>query len=365
VDNKHFLPSKVLTYLRRLELEFERANKAILLQIIRSCRVYVREETDYDNWNGGTYGHDAVLFLPEDVMKKVSLASQAALQEEILTALNECAKGVNNEHFRAVQFEMADERDTEFQRAVPLSSRPQTDPDTLAIWKPRRLRLFITHRDEYKRQANSLARALEDYGISAFVAHDTIGAMEDWKKEILKGLETMEVMLAFLTDDFDRSTFCNQEIGYALGRRVPIIPLKLQKADPPGFINSDQALRGSIDHAADSAPEVYKLLVEKLGQRTRLQPLLIELFTKSSSWAEANARFDRLDQHVNRLTDEEENIIVEAFNSNNQLYDSFYLNRGRMVAFMNRVTDRQYRLASGKLSTRPVKAKVSEDEIPF
>lgn len=57
--------------------------------------------------------------------------------------------------------------------------------------------------------------------------------------------------------------------------------------------------------------------------------------------------------------------IVEAFNSNNQLYDSFYLNRGRMVTFMNRVTDREYRLASGKLSTRPAKAKVLDDEIPF
>lgn len=365
MDNKHFLPSKVLTYLRRLEIEFERAKKAVLLQIIRSCRVYVREETDYDNWNGGTSGHDAVLFLPEEVMQKVSLASQETIQEEIRTALNECAKGVNNEYFRAVQFEIADERDPEFQRANPLSSRPQTDPDTLAIWRPRLLRLFITHRDEHKRQANSLAKALEDYGVSAFVAHDTIGAMEDWKKQILKGLETMEVMLAFLTDDLELSTFCNQEIGYALGRRVPIIPLKLQQADPPGFISSDQALRGSIDQAADSAPEVYKLLVEKLGQRTRLHPVFIEAFAKSSSYAEAEVRFDRLAQHVTKLTEEEEKEVVEAYNENSQLHDAFHLNRGRMVAFMNRVTDREYQLASGKLSTRAANAKMPEDKFPF
>lgn len=221
MDNKHFLSSKVLTYLRRLELEFERAKKALLLQIVRSCRVYVREETDYDNWNGGTYGHDAILFLPEEVIKQVSLGSQEALQEESSDRAERVRQG-----------------------------RQQR---ILTIWKPRHLRLFITHRDEYKRQANRLARALEEYGVSAFVAHETIGAMEDWKKEILKGLETMEVMLAFLTDDFDRSTFCNQEIGYALGRRVPIIPLKLQKADPPGFISSDRryadrSIKRSIPH---------------------------------------------------------------------------------------------------------------------
>jgi hypothetical protein len=184
VPEKHYLPSKVLTYLRRLELEYERIDNPFLLKIARTCRVYVREATEYDNWNGGTYyGHDAILFLPEDVIKYIPLATQDTVQEEIKTALNECASGVSNEFFRAVQLEMADESDPEFQRANSLSSRPQTDPNALAIWQPGHLRLFITHRDGHKRQAHELATALEEYGVSAFVAHDTIGALEDWQSE--------------------------------------------------------------------------------------------------------------------------------------------------------------------------------------
>lgn len=233
------------------------------------------------------------------------------------------------------------------------------------IWRRGRLRLFITHRDEYKRQANKLATELENYGVSAFVAHDTIGAMDDWKREILRGLETMEVMLAFLTDGFHQSTFCNQEIGYALGRRVPIISLKLQKEDPPGFISSDQALRGSIDYPADSADDVYELLIDKLGQRARLQPLLIDAFVNSSSWEEAKQRFNRMNQHVDKVTEEDETVIVEAFNSNYELRTSFHLNRGRMVTFMKRVTGRRYQLSDGVLYAEPVKKTVRDDEVPF
>ena len=69
--------------------------------------------------------------------------------------------------------------------------------------------------------ARRLGDALCAYGISPFVAHDTIVPMKTWQLEIEKGLETMEVMLAFLTDDFHQSTWTNQEIGYALGKSVP------------------------------------------------------------------------------------------------------------------------------------------------
>lgn len=120
MPEKHYLPSKVLTYLRRLELEYEeRADNPLLLKLVRSCRVYVREETEYDNWNGGTYGHDAIIFLPEDVIRLIPIAQQDAIQEEIQVELNGCARGVSNEFFRAVQLEMEDERDPEFQRQTP------------------------------------------------------------------------------------------------------------------------------------------------------------------------------------------------------------------------------------------------------
>lgn len=125
-----------------------------------------------------------------------------------------------------------------------LNQSMYVDPDKLSIWKRNCLKLFISHRDTHKAEARRLADALEAYGISAFVAHDTIEPMTTWQHEIEKGLQTMEVMLAFVTDDFEKSVWTNQEVGYALGKGAPIIPVKFEHKDPPGFIGSKQALKG-------------------------------------------------------------------------------------------------------------------------
>ena len=127
------------------------------------------------------------------------------------------------------------------------------NPDNLSIWRPGLGRIFISHRDKHKAEARELADALEEYGFSSFVAHETIPANEEWRKVIVAGLETMEIMVVFLTDDFHESIWTNQEVGHALGRGVPIISLKLGRLDPPGFISHVQALRGSIQQPITAA----------------------------------------------------------------------------------------------------------------
>ena len=91
--------------------------------------------------------------------------------------------------------------------------------------------------------------------------------MKTWQLEIEKGLETMEVMLAFVTDDFHNSTWTNQEIGYALGKSVPIISVKLETKSPQGFIGSKQALRGHLDRPEELASAIFQVLVEEVGEK--------------------------------------------------------------------------------------------------
>jgi hypothetical protein len=188
VAAKHYLPSKVNSYLRRLVIEYERANSTLLREVVTSSRIAVREETSYDNWNGGTYGHDVVLFVPPVILTKISFAIQKEICNQIADDLNICANVVDNESIRAVFIELFDESDPLFQGATALTEQPFTDPDTLSIWRPGYIRLFISHRDTKKAEAKRLAEALESYGVSAFVAHDTIEPMTTWQREILNGL---------------------------------------------------------------------------------------------------------------------------------------------------------------------------------
>ena len=228
-----------------------------------------------------------------------------------------------------------------FNGAVSLFGRAQTNPNTLNIWKTGYLRLFISHKDTFKREAGLLADELSHFGISAFVAHDKIEPTKDWQEEILKGLETMEVMLAFVTDDFHESTWTDQELGYALGKGIPIVSLKLQKKAPAGFIGPEQAIRGSLDNIVASAFEIYQSIANKIVEKNRLQDALISAFLDSQSFEETKNRFDRMAKVVKSLSEDQLARIIERFRENEQLYRCFYIidRNKRLSKFLSHCTD--------------------------
>lgn len=369
VSTNYYLPSKISAYMKRLDLEYSRDKKPIKSEIIKAARVTVIENTEYDNWNGGTTGHDVRLYLPEEVLGKIGLSNQVEVCESIRVDLNTCCAHVENEFFRAVQIDLNDEQDPDYQRSIPLSQRPPLNPDNLSIWKPGLIRLFISHRDEYKRAATDLSEALEVYGISSFVAHETIEPTKEWRREIMNGLETMEIMLVFLTDNFAQSIWTNQEIGFALGKGVPIISLKLEKHDPPGFISHEQALRGSLSNPAASAKQVQKLVAEKLGRRDRIQASILSAFLAAPDWNEARDRFDYMSETVEKLDDKELNEIIQGFYKNSQLYEASYLinHRERLKNFLERATGKKLEIKGReiKISKQTSRYTDLDDDIPF
>ena len=60
----HYLPTKLPSYLLLLRLshQYARKKKDLERDLIAASRVYVIEEATYDNWAGGTYGHDVQIF---------------------------------------------------------------------------------------------------------------------------------------------------------------------------------------------------------------------------------------------------------------------------------------------------------------
>jgi hypothetical protein len=360
----HVLPSKAGAYLRRLDIEYGRQGTNRLRLLLQAARYVVREATDYDNWNGGTYGHDVVLFLPPSTLATIGFDQQAELSGTICDDLRKCAATVENEYFRAVHIELADDSDPEFQKSVPFSSRTQVEPETVPFWTPGYLRLFISHRDGHKAAAKKLADVLEGYGVSAFVAHDTIEPMTTWQNEIIKGLQTMEVMLTFITDDFHDSVWTNQEVGYALGKGVPIISLKLERRDPGGFIGTEQALRGSLADPTAAAPAVYRLLAEKVGQKRRLQQTLINAFVNSPDFTETKARFDRMASVVDKLDEDQFRQLVAGFKANDQLHNAGHLTSKyqRFKNFLERCTGKKVEIHHHEVVEI---RSPDDDEIPF
>ncbi len=364
-----YLISKLPTYLIRLQLMYQNTGDQRLSEIIKHCHYATIEDAAHDNWNGGMDGHDIILFLPVETLSMVGLDELDDVRKRFLDDLNKLARGIDNEWFSALRLDLNDESDPEYQRAIPFSKRLPVSPDTLEFWKPGLARVFISHRDDYKKEARELGEALEEYGMACFIAHDTIAPLAEWRDQIMKGLETMEAMIVFMTDDFQDSHWCQQEVGFALGKNTPIVPLKLGRKDPPGFISHLQAMRGSTDNPLAAAKGLFPLIGKALGRQERLNEVLITAFCDSPSFSDTKERFNRMDSSVKVLTGPQLQQIIEAFASNSQLHGAGHLTSKyeRLRHFLERVVGQKYSVSRGIIkAVKPGAAFADDDtDIPF
>lgn len=115
-----------------------------------------------------------------------------------------------------------------------------------SVWNLGKKKIFISHRDTQKKAAKKLAsEILVDKNYTCFVAHESIRVNEDWKKEIEKALYTMDALVCFITKDYYKSLWTNQEIGFALAKGVPIFLYSHDMTDPQGFHANIQAIKSN------------------------------------------------------------------------------------------------------------------------
>jgi hypothetical protein len=208
------------------------------------------------------------------------------------------------------------------------------------FWKEGHFRLFVSHLSSNKSRMSAMKASLANWGVSAFVAHEDIEPTREWMNEVEAGLHTMDALVAVVEPGFKESDWCAQEVGFALGRSVDIIPLRAG-LNPFGFFGKFQGIqiKGKIpDHVAN---EIVLLLLKKPKHRPRilecmsrafstlpssLKLKLIELF---DSWSVVNDEQVKSLLETSSLSDHEKtklkNLIarVEAFKSakNNQVVD--------------------------------------------
>jgi TIR domain len=360
---EYALLSKIIPALRRLRSHYERKEEVTLRDLIDASSVHIEPNTEFDNWNGGTFGHDVHLFVSDEMMGLIDLDKQAEIFDRVCQDLNKATPDIENEYVRAVHFSPFDSGDPQSQAAIPFTREPRARPEDVGLWRENCLRLFISHRDSKKAIAHHLANCLEPYGVCSFVAHDAIKPMKKWQEEILNGLMTMEVMLVLLTDDFHDSEWTNQEVGFALGKGIPVITVKVGKSDPKGFLGNKQAMRGELSDMTVCATEVHRLLVNEIGQEGRLKAILIEAFISSPNYPEAIERLERLVQTTDRLTDKELKRISDGYRKNSQLYGCGGIhNRGNWFKrYLEDSTGKSLEIKNREI----IEVINSDEEIPF
>jgi hypothetical protein len=139
-------------------------------------------------------------------------------------------------------------------------SKIAADANPPECWKDgTKFRLFISHIAKDKKLSVRLKDCLAQYGISGFVAHEDIRPTLAWQHEIEKALFAMEAMVAVHTKGFSASFWTQQEIGFALGRGIKVISLRMDE-DPVGFVSKTQALSRGTRTAEQVSAEIVNLL---------------------------------------------------------------------------------------------------------
>ena len=137
------------------------------------------------------------------------------------------------------------------------------------FWEQGYLKAFISHLAVNKNRVTSLKSKLEVWGISSFVAHTDIEPSREWMQEIEKALSSMDILIAVVEPGFNESNWTDQEIGFALGRNVDIIPLRAG-LDPYGFMGKYQGIQIKSKVPEVVAQEIVSVLLKKPNYRDKL-----------------------------------------------------------------------------------------------
>lgn len=343
-EYKFEFPSKIDLYLATLAKYYgKKANKQ-LQEILVNSKPRVHAEWSYDNWNGGTYGHALYLAIPESIYLDI-VNQKTDLQSEIKDGMNKI-HDIHNEFVEEVFFEMEVPEDHDWRKDSGLlitHNRVVPDPVANRLWTKNEFRVFLSHKTEVKKETARLKEQLKVFGMSCFVAHEDIHPTREWQDEIENALHTMDSFVALLTDNFHESLWTDQEVGFAFGRGVPIISVKLGK-DPYGFIGKFQGLSCTWDEAPI---EIAKILIKK-------DPMLnayIKAIKECISYEDSN-KLSELLPFIEGLTSIQLKNLIEAFNENSQIRDSYGFNGKKprnygdgLIYHLKRITKMDYNLS--------------------
>lgn len=194
-------------------------------------------------------------------------------------------------------------------------------PNEPSFWKNNEARVFLSHLSVNKAETAQLRYYLNRYGISAFVAHEDIEPTKEWQTEIETALATMDALIALLAPGFKESNWCDQEVGVAIGRQVPIISIR-QGLDPYGFIGKYQALQGAGKSSIQIAKEIFDIfiLMPAIGQK--ITNTLVNDLVNSDSFDQSKRLISLINQSK-YITSKHATMMKEAINNNSQVSESW------------------------------------------
>jgi hypothetical protein len=285
-----------------------------IVQLLEAARA-VFEQTNYDNWNGGTYTWALRLEVPVVLYASIEPRLKE-VENEILKKMAYLERLYPNDPVGEVTLSPLDTTDSiQGEQLTPSSNEIER------IWSGGKFRLFLSHLAVHKVEVSKLKIHLKNLGVDAFVAHEDIEPSKEWINEIELALRSMHALAALLTEKFHESLYTDQEIGWALGRGVPVIPVKMGMT-PYGLAGKYQGVTGSLSSPEILSSSLVKTLLTNRKTCFEMKRSLIETFFNAESFAHAKRLRDSI-RDISDYTDQDKALLWQACEENSQVKHSF------------------------------------------
>jgi hypothetical protein len=182
--------------------------------------------------------------------------------------------------------------------------------------------LFITHVAPRKLLAHQLKSALVFYGVDGFVAHEDVEPGKDWQLVIEAALHSCNALVALLHHGFKESNWCDQEVGIALARGVPVVPVKID-LDPYGFFGAVQAVSGAGIGVSDLARSLVVLCLRDKRTGDSLTEVIVDQLAQAGSFDQANRLAKLLADESTYMSESRMRLLRTAQKDNSQVRDAF------------------------------------------
>ncbi|NUU06190.1 TIR domain-containing protein [Leifsonia sp. C5G2] len=182
------------------------------------------------------------------------------------------------------------------------------------------LRLFASHLTAQRGLVGQVSDHLARWNVDLFVAHSHIEPDAEWHAAIEASLRTVHAGVVFLHHGFNESKWCDQEVGWLLGRGVPLRTLMFNHENPYGPLGKLQAMEIPDGWTAS---KIGDSLLDWAAQRSELKSSFASSMALSlagsRSFDRTNAVWARLDDYTD-LDGAQVATIASALRDNDQVF---------------------------------------------
>jgi len=204
-----------------------------------------------------------------------------------------------------------------FDLVVPASSVAPAASVPAGVRVAEPLFVFASHISKHRVLVNQVATEMARFGVTLFVAHDSIPDDAAWQDEIEKGLNKADAGLVFYHQGFNLSVWCDQEVGWLLGRHVPVLGLRFEISPygPAGRLQAPSAL-------GLTPAQVAAATLPRLAAQPKIRPQLAASLILAMESSTSYRMTDEVWAILREFTDLDSNQcaqLLQAVKSNSQI----------------------------------------------